>query len=708
MNAKNQDPNHRQETALARASAGVPIFPLTANTKITISGCLACTRYIRVDGKKIKNPDYTCKNGRVCPCIADGNPNGNTCHGCYAGTTNHATITYWFGRYEDMNYGEHLINRLVIDDDWDLEGENPAFTEYRALHGDFPETRVVKTPGGLHRDYLLPDGTDIYRGAAAFGKRLLGRKTNDSPTKVDVKGGPGHYSVGAGSVVDGQLYYVTNDVTEVHYPQLGLLEKSRVDSERPEAGEYLHVQVTADDLGSFERSFLTMEIDRLIKKVKNAPPGEWDSTVYFVSADIGKYVVHGLIDEGDAIESLVEAALSAGLEAWEEPDDDDEVFAKVERGIEYGKAQGLEAEILEEYGISVTDTVSTDTEAATKSEKPGSLSDRLNQSIVDWDEAFSFDPSSIHFLPGGFAREGDYISIIGDGKVGKSVLCHDWAWRMSTAGSFLGSAMDEAIPVLYLDRENPIQVYVDHFRSYGATPSTMGDLTFMSYPPMPPLDTAEGGKVFLELIKQTGAKVVFLDTISRFVEGDENANDTWLKVYRNCIVALREYDPSITVVRIDHFGKDKSKGGRGGSAKEQDVDSVYELKKENGSSFKLERTHTRTGIGPEEIRFTRSGRVLDNQWAAGETSHDLIPAWKVAGPTKASDGLDKTSIEGMVRMMDNACIPDGDSGWGLNKAKDWLRDNGATGSTAVLQNAQKQRKARSDHETVCPIDCQQR
>lgn len=328
----------------------------------------------------------------------------------------------------------------------------------------------------------------------------------------------------------------------------------------------------------------------------------------------------------------------------------------------------------------------------------------LTNGKVSWGKAYNFDPSTIKWLPGGFAREGDYMTIIGDGKVGKSVFCHDWAWKMATGQEFLGETMDNATPVLYLDRENPEQIFIDHFRSYGATEDTMGLLDFRSFPEFRGLDTPEGGTYFVQMVKDTGAKVVFIDTISRFVEGPENDNDTWLAVYRNTIVPLRAYDQTITVVRIDHFGKDKAKGGRGGSSKTQDVDSVYEMKKTQGGGFVLERTHTRSGLGPETLEFNRTGRALNDRWAEGETSHVLKPKWTVGKNT----AVDKTEPAAMAAFLDEQCIPDGEKGWGVRKTREFLQQHGYKGATAKMDEVQSRRKERPEYDMVCPVDCEHR
>jgi hypothetical protein len=56
---------------------------------------------------------------------------------------------------------------------------------------------------------------------------------------------------------------------------------------------------------------------------------------------------------------------------------------------------------------------------------------------------------------------------------------------------------------------------------------------------------------------------VVIDTVSRAIDGEENSNDTWLNQL------------GIAMIRLDHSGKDETKGMRGGSAKSGDVDAVW-------------------------------------------------------------------------------------------------------------------------------------
>jgi hypothetical protein len=56
----------------------------------------------------------------------------------------------------------------------------------------------------------------------------------------------------------------------------------------------------------------------------------------------------------------------------------------------------------------------------------------------------------------------------------------------------------------------------------------------------------------------------------------------------------------VTYLRTDHSGKDTSKGQRGSSAKNDDVDLVWRLTRTDtkaGEGVRLERTHSRSGMG---------------------------------------------------------------------------------------------------------------
>lgn len=252
-------------------------------------------------------------------------------------------------------------------------------------------------------------------------------------------------------------------------------------------------------------------------------------------------------------------------------------------------------------------------------ESTGRGPSHLTASLLSWGDFFNIDFGKIQLLPGKLMGPGQQIAVIGDGKAGKSLFVQEWMWRMATGQSFLNDHPQEPVRVLYLDAENGQEQVQERFLSFGAGPAAMGELRYASFPPVRPLDTAGGGADLAALVKATGAQLVVIDTVSRFISGLENDADTWLSLYRHTLLPLKR--DRVASVRLDHFGKDKERGGRGSSAKTQDVDHVWELTYEGSGELTLKRTHTRTGIGPDRFHLARLADRDGDSWVAGSTRH---------------------------------------------------------------------------------------
>src|SRR5690606_4194155 len=80
-------------------------------------------------------------------------------------------------------------------------------------------------------------------------------------------------------------------------------------------------------------------------------------------------------------------------------------------------------------------------------------------------------------------------------------------------------------------------------------------------------------------------------------------NDTWLGLYRNTLLQLKR--AGVAVIRLDHTGKDESKGQRGGSAKAGDVDAIWKLTAGTDARLHLECTDARLPIAPKLLHLTR-------------------------------------------------------------------------------------------------------
>ncbi|MEU6597905.1 AAA family ATPase [Streptomyces flaveolus] len=307
----------------------------------------------------------------------------------------------------------------------------------------------------------------------------------------------------------------------------------------------------------------------------------------------------------------------------------------------------------------------------------------LAGAFLDWGPFFATDFGQVELLPGKLMGPGQQITVVGDGKAGKSLFVQEWLWRMATGQAFLGDRPQTPISVLYVDAENGHQDIQERFISYGAGPGRMGLLTYASFPPIRPLDTAGGGADLLAMVAEVEAQVVCLDTVSRFISGPENDADTWLALYRHTLLPLKR--AGIASIRLDHMGKDGERGARGSSAKTQDVDHVWELRAQGGGTLLLKRTHTRTGIGPDSFTVMRHARTDGNRYLPGQTRH-VLAEYDDVQPAEGS-------VEWLIQQLDRLGLPD-DAGNPRTRAA--LADAGISVRKERIEAAVRARKNRTN------------
>ncbi|MFJ3097391.1 AAA family ATPase [Streptomyces hydrogenans] len=300
-------------------------------------------------------------------------------------------------------------------------------------------------------------------------------------------------------------------------------------------------------------------------------------------------------------------------------------------------------------GDELAEIVASFQQAERMRESTGKGPEHLVSTLLDWDSFFATDFGSIQLLPGKLMAPGQQITLVGDGKAGKSLLMQEIAWRTATGQSVLGDKPQDPVRILYLDAENGQEQVQERLLSFGAGPRAMGELRYASFPPVRPLDTAGGGDDLMDMVKATRAELVVIDTVSRFISGPENDADTWLSLYRYTLLPLKR--DRISSIRLDHRGKDSERGARGSSAKTQDVDHVWELSALGGGALLMKRTHTRTGIGPDQINLVRQARRDGDNWAHGGTRHVLME-WDTP-----EDTPEPTSDAAIIARLDRAGIP---------------------------------------------------
>jgi hypothetical protein len=198
---------------------------------------------------------------------------------------------------------------------------------------------------------------------------------------------------------------------------------------------------------------------------------------------------------------------------------------------------------------------------------------------------------------------GAAVAIWARAKVGKSLLMLDLCCALACGRSLLGAAAGTAADVCYFDMENPAGDLRSRFFDLGYTAeSNLKRLHYYHLPSLPPLDTPLGGEVVAAQVNRFGAGLVVIDTTASTVMGGENDADTYRNFYRHTGSRIRAMGAAL--VRLDHGGKDRTKGQRGSSAKDDDVDVIWEMY-DQGAQLVLRRTRSRIPWVPPEVRLDR-------------------------------------------------------------------------------------------------------
>ena len=165
--------------------------------------------------------------------------------------------------------------------------------------------------------------------------------------------------------------------------------------------------------------------------------------------------------------------------------------------------------------------------------------------------------------------------------------------------------------MVYIDVENREPTLVERLQAFGYKPADLGRLVLYSFPSLAALDCQVGGIQVLALAVTNGAEIVMIDTTSRVVAGKENDSDTFIQFYRHTIVPLRAR--GIALLRLDHPGKDVSRGVRGSSAKRGDVDAEWLLTGTTETTFTLTRQKEREHHGAGRLTLRRRFEPLRHE-----------------------------------------------------------------------------------------------
>lgn len=229
---------------------------------------------------------------------------------------------------------------------------------------------------------------------------------------------------------------------------------------------------------------------------------------------------------------------------------------------------------------------------------------------LDW-HALWADDTKEQWIVEPLLSVGRLVAIYSAPKVGKSLLLLEIAAGIASGRGALGSTPPPT-RTMYVDFENdPRGDTKTRLQAMGYTPDDLENLVVLSYPTLAALDSEAGGKQLLAAAQHYGCQVVVIDTVSRAIKGEENENDTWLQFYRH--TGLRLKQAGMAMIRLDHTGKDETKGQRGGSAKSGDVDAIWQLKRLGDEGVQLILDAARYPITERVIGLRRHVNPLRHQ-----------------------------------------------------------------------------------------------
>jgi AAA domain len=231
----------------------------------------------------------------------------------------------------------------------------------------------------------------------------------------------------------------------------------------------------------------------------------------------------------------------------------------------------------------------------------------LRYPVLDWHRLFDGAPDDVEWLVPDLIARGQSYSLVSPAKAGKSLLMLDVAAAIATGRSALGNPPQAPTRVLYADLENSRDDIAERLREMGYRAADLGNLLYLSFPTLPPLDSMAGGADIIDVAAHHDVALVVLDTLARVVAGEENSADTYRNLYRHTLAPLKAARRA--VVRLDNRGKSPNAGARGSSAKNDDVDVVWQLTQTPGPegeayvSLKCERQ--RGSAHPDQIHLVR-------------------------------------------------------------------------------------------------------
>lgn len=441
------------------------------------------------------------------------------------------------------------------------------------------------------------------------------------------------------------------------------------------------------------RRWLERKLEADLQALRDTPAGQRNHTLNAIAYSLGRFCPTWL-NPNDVADQLRAAAAQAGLEHTE---------------TENTIRSGLNSGMLEPRNPPVRQDPATDTKISLGSvpaspsydtaqpapalepgEPPTPSADeaaqtaafvRTNLPTLDW-HALWADTDEEEWIIEPLLPARRLIALYSAPKVGKSLLLLELCVAIVTGRDVLGVELDRPRRVLYVDFENDPKADIrERLQAMSVGPDDLERLHYLSFPNLASLDSDRGGLELMAAVTEYACEVVVVDTVSRAIAGEENENDTWLNFYRH--TGLRMKQAGVALIRLDHSGKDESKGQRGGSAKSGDVDAVWRLSRITDDSYRLDCEAARMPITEKTLVLHREFLPLRHRVDAEGRS----ASWRI-------------KVDAVVQAMDGLDLP---LETGARKAREALRDSGVRVRNEVIAEALRLRKKVSPYGGDTPL-----
>ena len=511
-------------------------------------------------------------------------------------------IKWWDALYPQSNIGiACTANRLAVID---IDGE--AGIEW--IHDNqlpMPQTWTATTARGFHYYYRWPMG----------GARI---KTCQIAPKLEIRGA-GAYVIAPPSIhPDGNSYQWSPERCDwgslpALPPEWVTLVGGSVFISLDEDGKP-EPPAPPDNVtylqGSPARNQAPLDNTVALKRLKGlaghlaaTPKGSRHQALYTIARTLGQLVASSHLTHAEIHDALYAAAVVNGLLA---EDGEHNVTQTIADGITKGISDGPDPghhETGERNSYTLTPpAVDMDT-----------TDDGDGIHELDLDKVITAEFDDTQWLIEPVVPAHRSAALYAVGKTGKSLFVLDFVAAAASGRDILGGApLETPIHILYVDQEMTQPDLQERLHSLGyeqPDQTLTKHLHYYQLSPWPPLDTPAGGQRLLEEALNVGAQLVVIDTLIRTVSGEENSADTIKNFSRYTAVPLKA--AGIALLRIDHAGKDLTRGQRGTSAKRDDVDVVWLLKTAPGSlpgktMLTLKREAARVDWIQEDIHITRN------------------------------------------------------------------------------------------------------